>query len=407
MKTTRRDLLQKTFAFAAAGAAWPLVAPRAVLAQAAAQGAAPKTRRLVIVQLSGGNDGLNTVIPFKDARYPQYRPTLGINSANLYTLGSTNVGVQRGMTGFRDLFTAGKLAVVQGVGYPNPNRSHFESTDIWETADTQLNKYVGWAGKLLDQIHDQQGGLAQGVAVSDELPVTLYSERSFAQTIDDPANYQIKADTDKDRLLAAYRDLYTVRPAESDDLKYIRDTGSQTYTGTIAFQNAIRTYQPMANYPGNLGDRMQSIARMIVGGSPTQVYNTTLGGFDTHSNQAGGHYGLLQNLSDALTAFYTDLQGHNRHEDVTVVTFSEFGRRVMENGSRGTDHGAASVLFVLGGMVKGGLYGNYPSLSDLQDGDLKFNVDFRSVYATLVQDWMGADATTLLGADFPRLGFFG
>jgi uncharacterized protein (DUF1501 family) len=211
---------------------------------------------------------------------------------------------------------------------------------------------------------------------------------------------------DRNRILTSFNKIYGATPQENERHQFVRSTGMDTYEGTTAFQNAIRNYQPKASYPGDgLGPELQSVARMLIGGSPTQVYHTTLGGFDTHSSQRGQHGNLLTNLSNSLAAFYTDLQAHNLHEDVTVVTFSEFGRRVAENGSDGTDHGAASVMFVTGGLVKGGLYGNYPSLTDLGDGDLKFNTDFRSVYATLIYNWMGGDPDTLLGATYPRLGF--
>jgi uncharacterized protein (DUF1501 family) len=413
MESTRRDFLQKTFAMLTTATAMS-VAPSSVLAQAAAEGSAPATRRLVLVQLLGGNDGLNTLIPIKDPAYARNRYSIRYTSTNTLPIGDGTVALHPAMTALRDLFNTGRVAVLQGVGYPNPNRSHFESQDIWETADIDPFDYdsrIGWAGKLLDQIHDMRGGLTQGVSISDQLPLTLISEKSVGQTIDDADKYQIQIplSSEKNNVMLAYRNMYMNEiMTEADAVRNVRRTGGDTYTSTIQFQNAIRNYAPAATYPGGgLGPQLQSVAKMIVGNSPTQVYHTALGGFDTHTNQLGSHYGLMQNLSASLAAFYRDLQGHGRHEDVTVVTFSEFGRRTYENGSAGTDHGAASVMFVTGGLVRGGFYGDYPSLTDLDDGDLKYNVDFRSVYATLIQNWMGANATELLGAGFPILGFLG
>ena len=412
MPSTRRDFIQNTFAVMAAGSALPFLFPRSVFAQAAAGGDAPKNRRLVIVQLAGGNDGLNTVIPFRNGTYTKARPSLRYGSNEALPLGTTGLALHPAMRALRDLYDTGRLAVIQGVGYPSPNRSHFESMDIWQTADPKLSRYIGWAGRLLDEIHDRQGGLAQGVALSDELPLSLIAEKALVQTMEDPEKYQIQVEdrlkTEKSALLAAYRNLYSAETRETEGRRYVRETGGETYTGTVGFQSAIRRYQPKATYPGGgLGPQLQDVARMLIGGAPGQVYHASLNGFDTHASQRGTHGNLMSNLSESLAAFYLDLRAHDRHEDVTVVTFSEFGRRVFQNGSDGTDHGAASVMFVLGGLVRGGMYGNYPSLTDLDDGDLKHNVDFRSVYATLIDNWMGADADVALGGAFPRLGFLG
>ncbi|MBW3624520.1 MAG: DUF1501 domain-containing protein [Armatimonadetes bacterium] len=412
MEITRRDFLQNTFAVLSATSALSFMSPRTVLAQAAMDGSAPATRRLVLVQLQGGNDGINTVIPYRDPAYTRNRVNLRYNSNEALPIGGGGMALHPSMTALRDLYNVGRVAVIQGVGYPNPNRSHFESTDIWETAAADpygYNARLGWAGKLLDEIHDLRGGLTQGVSISDQLPLSLISEKSVGQTIDDADQYRIQVNlsTEKANLLTAYRTMYDLAATEADAVKTVRRTGSDTFYSTIQFQEAIRTYQSFASYPtGGLGPQLQSIAKMIVGNSPTQVYHAIIGGFDTHTNQRYGHGQLLKNLSDSLAAFYTDMEKHNRHQDVTVITFSEFGRRTYENGSSGTDHGAASVMFVTGGLVKGGFYGNYPSLTDLDDGDLKFNVDFRSVYATLIRNWMGADATKLLGAPYPILDFF-
>jgi uncharacterized protein (DUF1501 family) len=413
MEITRRDFLQNTFAMLTASTAVSLASPRSVLAQAAEDGDAPKNRRLVLVQLQGGNDGINTVIPYTNGSYTRSRSSLRYYSNEVLPLGVGGLALNPALRSLRDMFDAGRVAIIQGVGYPNPNRSHFESSDIWETADIDFASYnlrIGWAGKLLDQIHDSRGGLTQGVSVTDQLPLLLVSEKSVGQTIEDASHYQIQIPvaTEKTNLYKAFQNMYTVPAEDGSAVKTVRKTGEDTYYSTIQFQEAVKNYQPYATYPGGmLGPQLQSVAKMIVGNSGTQVYHPVLGGFDTHTNQRYNHGVLLQNLSDSLSAFYQDLEGHNRHEDVVVVTFSEFGRRTYENGSNGTDHGAASVMFITGGTVKGGFYGSYPSLTDLDDGDLKFNVDFRSVYATLIQNWMGADATALLGGAFPILGFLG
>jgi uncharacterized protein (DUF1501 family) len=409
MITTRRDFIKNTFALIAAGAAAPLISPRSALAQAAAQGAAPKNRRLVLVQMQGGNDGINTVIPYKDPAYSAARTTLRYDSAKVLPITGTDLGFHPAMTGFRDLYDAGRLAIVQGVGYPQPNLSHFASTDIWETGDPLLKDSTGWAGRLLDEIHDLQGGLSQGIAISDQLPTSLISEKSSVRTMQDPSSFSIQIDDrwsgEKTPLLRAFSGMYAAAPQEDDNRRYARETANDTYASTISLQNALKTYRPSATYPNNdLARQLQSVAQMIIGGSEAQVYQVMIGGFDTHSNQLTDHGNALRDLSSGMTAFYADLQGHNLHEDVTTVTFSEFGRRVQQNNG-GTDHGTASVLFVLGGSVQGGLYGNYPSLTNLDGGNLRYNMDFRSVYSALISNWMGADPVALLGGSFPPLGF--
>ena len=415
MSTTRREFLQNGLAFVSLGLAMPTFLMRAAQADAGAGGLAaiPSGKVLVVVELSGGNDGLNTVIPYADAGYAKMRPTIGIPGGDVAKV-SANVGLHPSLGPLKKLFDQGHLAVLNGVGYPNPNRSHFHSMDIWQTADpeTDIRERTGWLARYFDGDGHFKGNPLSGITLGSSLPLTLFAQNAPTSVIGSGQDYAFRSDApDKQKRMDALKALYGTGTVAGSNAEFVRNVGAEAYASTEELKKAFKDYDTKsasaAKYPLNNGfaSSLQTVAKLITGGVGSRVYYLTLGGFDTHANQPRQHAALLGQLADGLSAFYQDLSQQGRSQDVTVMTFSEFGRRVKENGSSGTDHGAASALFVLGGGVKGGVFGDYPSLADLDDGDLRFHTDFRSVYATLLDNWLGANSQAILGGPFPHLGF--
>lgn len=391
---------------------------------AASAGASRGSERiLVVVQMSGGNDGLNTVVPIRNDRYRAARPTLAI-AGNSTLRVNDDLGFHPSLKGFARLLEAGRLAIVQGIGYPNPNRSHFESLDIWHTARREPEgRATGWLGRYLDASVQANGERdARAIHVGGEVqPLALTSNRSAAASLRSAdqlrlnrgpagdlwrASWETSAAEPTSPTAASSKDASS--PA-ADLLQFVRTNSLSAWATSqrleAATQNARST---RATYPGaDLGGKLSTVARLIDAGLGTRVYYVMLDGFDTHSTQPGAHAGLLGQVGDAVAAFLDDLaeRGHDRR--VTLLAFSEFGRRVAENASQGTDHGAAAPLFVAGGTVRPGVVGEHPSLDDLDDGDLKHHTDFRRVYATLLTDWLGVPHAPLIGAEFSPLPLFG
>ena len=318
------------------------------------------------------------------------------------------------------LYERGSLAVVNGVGYPNPNRSHFASMDIWQSGNIEIDarERSGWLARFDAQGHftGDQKSLSM-VATGGSLPLALWSESSAASVIGngygfgfDPRGGDGNAQIETLKTLYNAQDLSGATVA-GGSRAFLSNVGQEVYASTDAIKAALRAYDfkagQKAEYPRNngLAESLQTVAKLIAGGLGTRVYYVSMGGFDTHSNQAQSHAYLLGQLAGGLAAFQEDLRLQGRENDVLTMTFSEFGRRVKENGSGGTDHGSASVMLVAGGAVKGGVVGDYPSLEDLDDGDLKMTTDFRSVYATVLGNWMNSDPKAVLGSDFKRLAF--
>jgi uncharacterized protein (DUF1501 family) len=387
---TRREFLTRTVrgtSLVALGAAVPQFVART--ARAAAPG---KDTVLVVVELTGGNDGLNTVIPYADDLFHKARPTLRHPESAVIRL-DDHVGLHPKMTGLRPLWDAGHLAVVQGVGYPNPDRSHFEAMDIWQTADPDRRPTTGWLGRATAATDDRTGGVPI-LHVGNRPPlaaagapggggVSVGEQNSFRLDMggDDAGRQQVRLKLVKE--LSA--------PVGGDDLAaFVRRRQAQTLT-------AVDTLRELFDAPGyaargdGLAGKLQLVAGLIAKGFGTRVFYVSLDGFDTHAGQAGPHGTLLADLADAIGQFFQTLSTTGHADRVRLMTFSEFGRRVQENGSRGTDHGAASCLFVAGPSVRGGVVGRHPSLADLDAGDLKFHTDFRRVYATLLDGWLGCD----------------
>lgn len=369
-------------------------------------------RVLVLIQLSGGNDGLNTVIPYENDIYYQQRPNIAIAKAEaqLRPLGQ-DLGLHPSMDVLQPYFGDGDMAVLQNVGYPDPDLSHFRSTDIWLSgSDSQSLVQTGWVGRHLDALYPdfgdnrpeyplavQIGGVSSLITQGPEtnMGMSLVSEEFFERLAEDGTLYNL------DGLPAT---------AFGDEMAFVRSVANDSFIYAEAIQQASQQGANTVEYAGGnpLSNSLSIVARLIKGQLGARIYHVTLGGFDTHANQAGAHANLLTNLSEAIHTFLEDITDGGMQEDVMVMTFSEFGRRVGQNGSFGTDHGTAAPLFLVGKGVKGGLVGNAPVLDDLDvSGNLKHEVDFRSVYATILQNWFGIEQPivedVLLGYNYTPL----
>jgi uncharacterized protein (DUF1501 family) len=358
---------------------------------------------LVVVELGGGNDGLNTVIPFEDALYYKNRRTLGIPKKDVIRL-SDQVGLHPRMKAMGELFREGQVAVVQGVGYPEPDRSHFRSMEIWHTASTEPTAPPsGWLGRYLDALEEPAEAFPRGLALTPALPQALQAQRVTV-----PVVAQLDSVGEASEAQSALlRKLNTDRSGlASGPTAFLRRQADTLFRTADRLKAAAAKAQPATavEYPGgDLGSQLHRAAQILGAGLGVRVLFVSHGGFDTHSNQAATHGDLLEVLSKSLEAFQRDLVARKLAEKVIVMVFSEFGRRVDENASLGTDHGAASCMFLVGKKVKGGLAGQYPSLTRLGDGDLIFSTDFRAVYATILDRWMGCSSQGLLGKPQPAL----
>ena len=348
-------------------------------------------RVLVVIQLDGGNDGLNTVVPFGDEAYAKNRNTLKLATDRLIKV-SDGIGLHPAMGQAGKLLEAGQLGIVPGVGYPNPNRSHFASMAIWQTArlDDEEHAGPGWLGRGLDSI----AGSSSTYVGAGAIPAAIKGRRALASSLE--------------RIDDLTLDPALARPGLSgvgDDLAaFVRRSTLDAYASSDRLAELAKDTSSTARYPGTgLANRLKLVARLMKGGYASRVFYASQGGYDTHSQQSNPHFGLLNELSGALKAFLDDLAASKLADRVLVLCFSEFGRRVLENGSGGTDHGAAGPVILAGPGVKPGLLGPYPSLTDLDDGDLKPTVDFRRVYATLLENWLGLPSVPALGGTFATL----
>jgi len=406
---SRRTFLKQMSVAGAAGVVALGARPQAVFARAANNASADADGRiLVLVQLAGGNDGLNTVVPFTDDRYHKLRPSLAFEKGAVLRLNDA-LGLHSSMIGFKGLFDEGALGVVQGVGYPNPNRSHFRSMDIWHTAKPGVvDKRDGWLGRVFDSQAKELVGKVPGVALgTDRLPLSLVSTKFAVPTVRNLRDYQLqlagsKAEQDAQR--KRMRELAGNGTGRNSNLDFLRRTSRTALDTSARISEVLTDYQPAKPYPDNgLARRLKSVAQLITAELGARVYFVSLDGFDTHADQKGAHANLMSELSGALAAFQADLKGHGLQGQVLTATFSEFGRRVKENGSLGTDHGAAGPMFLVGQRAEGGVHGKHPSLTDLDEGDLKHHTDFRSIYTTLLEDWLGWKAEAAVGGKFSKL----
>jgi len=386
-------------------------APQFLVQATLAATPAPEKDRsiLVIVQLAGGNDGLNTLIPFEDADYYRLRPTIGIAKDKVLATGETT-GLHPAMNGLHRLYGEGKLAIVQNVGYPNPNRSHFRSTEIWETASASDEfAATGWVGRFLDNAcegmpADSHDPMA--VHITNGVPQSFQGSRPHPTFGLVPGTGNRRDNEESRRLLETIVSQRTA-PAESmDTAGFLKQTFMDTLVTEKKVQRVLSEYRPGSPYPGSpFAASLRNVAALIAARMPTRVYFVSLGGFDTHTNQLTQHANLMTQLSDGLAAFQKDLENKKLNDQVTTMTFSEFGRRPNENESRGTDHGTAAPLFVMGAKVKGGLHGTAPSLKLAKNQDLQFSTDFRSVYATVLDRWLACPSGPVLKGKFDSLNF--
>jgi uncharacterized protein (DUF1501 family) len=446
---SRRTFLTRGAALISAAGTIPLFLDRSgrVLAAdfaANPQGAGRPDRVLVIVQLAGGNDGLNTVVPVRNDDYYRARPKLAVAKDTALKL-TDEMGLHPAAAGFKKLYDQGILGIVQCVGYPNHNRSHFRSTDIWSSAEPDKVSRAGWLGRYFDACCSGEDPGAQAretkaadpsaaISLTNSPPETLQGGKFIPITFKNPQNLSFRGGARNDAAKSTFEKLNDVEmvdpamddadhrlpripygtkgsldlPADQTDLFVQRSAlSARIYADQI--KASVAKVQNQAKYPVSpFANDLKLVAQMIAGGLPTRVYYVTLGGFDTHRDQGPRHVRLLETLSGALAAFTEDLKALGQLDRVTTMTFSEFGRRVAENGSQGTDHGEAAPLFVIGQHIKPGVHGPAPDLrkSALSRGDVAYKVDFRTIYSSMLRNWLKADDAKVLGKKFEPLGIF-
>jgi uncharacterized protein (DUF1501 family) len=361
----------------------------------------PGNKVMVVLQFSGGNDGLNTVIPIRNDIYYKSRPRLGIQKEQALHL-TDEAGLNSALTYFKDLFDEGSLGIMNNVGYPNPDRSHFRSMDIWQSA-SDSNQYIssGWLGRYLDAQCSGCDKPTQALEIDDVLSLALKGENIKGLALKDPKKL---FNSSNERY---FQEINATHDHGEATVDYLYKTLSETMSSANYIYDQSRRHQSSHTYPATeLGKNLKTISSLISSDINTKVYYVSLGSFDTHVNQENQQKRLFTELNDAITAFVKDLKSNNRFGDVMIMTFSEFGRRVAQNASGGTDHGTANNMFFIGGSLKEkGLLNPMPDLSDLNEGDLKFTVDFKSVYATLLHNWLEVDDEKILGKKYKIMSF--
>ncbi|MGE0451521.1 MAG: DUF1501 domain-containing protein [Vicinamibacterales bacterium] len=363
----------------------------------------PSNRILVVFEWFGGNDGLNTIVPYGDALYYRHRPTIGIREKDVLKI-DARFGWHRSMAGMKQLYDDGKLAIVQGVGYDQPSFSHFSSMSFWHTAAPNSGNEYGWVGRVAAAL--DPAGVRENliVNVADSQTLAVKAEKHVPLVFSDPTKFQRAVFAQEHRVLGQL----AAQAAISDAHRYVLDVTSSAARASAIVRTAWDNYKGKDDPDLRLLD-LDKVVALIEADFPTQLYYVPLRNslFDTHVNQAAPHDRQLEYCSDAIAGFFREMERIGRADDVVVYVHSEFGRRVPENTSLGTDHGTAQVNFVVGNAVKGGMYGTPPSLADLVlDGNLQNTIDFRQVFATLIQEWMGVDSTKVLGQRFETLGMF-
>jgi uncharacterized protein (DUF1501 family) len=414
MTMSRRQFLAKGAAlFATLGLGVPLLLSEHGQPVHAADAQTPpaddggKAKVLVVIQLSGGNDGINTVIPYGFGGYYDARSTLALREDEVLGLDG-RLGLHPSLRGLHDLYGRGQVAIVQGVGYPKPDRSHFRSMDIWQTAEPEKYIEEGWLGRYIEaslsDVHNplkalQIGNIANKSFQTDNVNVPVI------QTLDSFRLVDAKTPVaEQNRISRAFLDMYA---QQSATLKVACQKGLEAYESVAAIQSLAPTYRNKVVYPNTqIAKDLQLVVQLLAGDSGTRVFYAQLGGFDDHAQEKALHAKLLQDLDMAVSAFQSDLEEQGLADQVVTMAFSEFGRRVKENGSGGTDHGTAAPVFIIGKPVIGGLYGTQPSLTNTDaNGDLKYDVDFRSVYYTLIDRWLQGDAKSALMKTYETMRF--
>jgi uncharacterized protein (DUF1501 family) len=408
MSQTRREFLRNS-SLVAWGLSVPTFLSRTAAAAPRVGSPGAKDSILVVVQLTGGNDGLNTVIPFKDPEYAKLRPTIKIGESEVKKL-TDSIGLHPAMADLAKLHESSELCVVQGVGYPNPNQSHFRSMDIWQAASMAENLSEGWIGKALRGVQAP----AFHVSYNNEAsPLALAGAPARVPSILSLEDFQLKfaaaslADKQQQKAI-----IEGVAAGSTKDgmLDFVQRTAVNTYASSRRLQEIGKNYQPKATYPQTgLANRLKLAAQLIDADLGARVFYASIDGFDTHAGQGGAngpHANLWREVSGAISAFYQDVAARGHKDRVCVMTFSEFGRRAKENGSKGTDHGSAAPMLLVGGKVKAGIVGDHPSLTNVPMGNLQHAIDFRTVYAAVLDRWLGVSSKDVLGSEFAALDVF-
>lgn len=418
---TRRLFLQRGCALASLAATVPAFIERSAFGVLgdpllSSNPGVPDERILVVVQLGGGNDGLNTVVPYGDSAYYNARPQIAVRAPGTNAAGAqvaleldrdAGLGLHPSLVGFKELFDAGELSVVQGVGYPNPNRSHFMSMDVWHTGRLDA-KGSGWIGRYFDNVCNGTPIPEGSVAIGRTAPLAMQGDIQKPISFDNPALFRWLGEDLHGAMKEPYDTINragTLAGTTADTQRdFLMRTALDAQVASDRILAAVRK-DALVRYPDHgLARQLRTVGAMIRDGLPTRVYYATMGGFDTHGGQAGTHANLLRQVSESVAAFQNDLKAQGNQDRVLTLVFSEFGRRVKQNGSNGTDHGTAAPVFVVGSKVRPGVIGRHPSLVDLDQGDLKFGVDFRSVYASLLEEWMKAPSQKILRGRFASAG---
>ena len=367
---------------------------------------------LVVLQLSGGNDILNTLVPYTNPLYYDNRPNVRIPEDQVLPINDT-LGFNPNMAPLKALYDAGKVAVIQGVGYPTPNRSHFRSMDIWHTCEPEKMADEGWLGRAIRDLDPNKENVLTGVNFGRGLPKALAAPGVPVASVGSLESYgvltTIELEEQRSQALDIFARMYSPSMGTGPVMEYLSQTGMDAMNGADILATATAKYSSTVEYGGSsMSQYMRNIAQVHCADLGTRILYTTApyNSFDTHATQMSAHAGLCTNLSQSVGDFFDDLKEHNATENVVLLLFTEFGRRVHDNGS-GTDHGAGGAAFVIGDAIKGGLYGEYPSLAEekLMDGDLHFNNDFRGLYATLLEDWLGLDSKPIVNGSFEKFDF--
>jgi len=361
----------------------------------------PGNKVMVVIQFSGGNDGLNTVIPITNDIYYKERPKLAIKKDNALSL-TDDVGLNPALEAFKGLYDEGNLSILNNVGYPNPDRSHFRSMDIWHSASNSNDYvYTGWLGRYLDAQCKGCNKPTQILEVDDVLSLALKGNEKNGLAFTDPRRLYSSSNE------RFYKDINAAHQGSEETVDYLYKTMSETLSSADYIFQQSKKNPTAAAYPATeMGKNLKTIASLIMSDINTKVYYLSLGSFDTHVNQEAQQKRLFTELNDAVKAFTADLKKNNRFDDVLMMTFSEFGRRVSQNASNGTDHGTANnMFFISGGLKEKGILNDMPDLKDLNQGDLKYKVDFKNVYATVLNKWLGSNDVAILGKKYEPLNF--
>ena len=366
---------------------------------------------LIVIQLSGGNDYLNTVVPYGDGRYYDFRSTVNIPQDRVLPL-DDKVGFNPSMGPMKALWDEGKVAVINGIGYENPNRSHFRSMDIWHTAEPEAIGTEGWLGRAIRDIDPQGENVLTGINFGRGLPRALGCPGVSVASVGDLATYGLFPDVQDEELrmftLEAFTKMYGAAAGRDPVMDMLAKTGRDAYEGADILRTAPAQYSSPVEYRGDsLSQNARSIAQVFLAGLGTRVYYTQHGSFDTHSGELPTHASLWDDVAGAVGSLMDDLKEHGREDDAAILVFSEFGRRIKDNGT-GSDHGSGGVAFLVGGAVNGGMYGEYPSLAEADQiqGDLRPNNDFRSTYSAILEKWLGLDPDPIVNGNFEQFDLF-